>query len=164
MSILAHTYLSFGKTYSDTLTVYTQAQITINPCSGESLWGPSCTGLDAKTQGLALVEPPAIFWTQRAAFAHQGNKTYSCSCWCEGFWEPQSQWQNGLQLTEGDSVPSCPMLSTASSCLLTLQESLGGEGWGAAAVTQQCKDGMLLVQIHEYLWFSCSGLAGKQFK
>lgn len=67
MTTLAHTYLSFSKTYTNTLTVYTQAQITINPCSRESLWGPSCTGLDGKTQGLVLAEPPAIFRTQRAA-------------------------------------------------------------------------------------------------
>lgn len=30
--------LSFGKTHSHTLTVYTQARITINPCSGEGVY------------------------------------------------------------------------------------------------------------------------------
>lgn len=33
--------LSFSKTYSHALTVYTQAWITINPCSGEGVYGVS---------------------------------------------------------------------------------------------------------------------------
>lgn len=116
------------------------------------------TGLDAKTKGLALAEPPAIFRTQRAAFAHQGNKTYSCSCWREGFWKPQSRWHNGLQHTEGDVAPGCPTLSTGSSCPLAPQQP------GAGRSPWDERDGGLQQSPHsakvQPCWCKCMTICG----
>lgn len=56
LCVLWHIFpLSFSKTYSHTLTVYTQAWITINPCSGEGVYGvPAVQGLMLRCKVLFL--------------------------------------------------------------------------------------------------------------
>lgn len=56
------------------------------------------------------------------------------------------------------------LLPARSAAARRWKESLGREGWGAAAVTSQCKGATLLVQMHDYLWCNCNGLAGKRPK
>lgn len=56
LCVLWHVFpLSFSKTYSHTLTVYTQGWITINPCSGEGVYAvPAVQGLMLRCKVLFL--------------------------------------------------------------------------------------------------------------